>query len=95
VPKSLNRRAYAVLPVDLVAKIDQPVGKRGRSEFLAGLARREIRLRLQRQALRESAGAWKPEDHPELAKSAADWVRQIRSQDLGRFEEVEYRRSGK
>jgi len=62
---------------------------------LTELAQREIKLRLQRQALRESAGAWKPEDHPELANGGAAWVRRIRSLDSRRLEELEQRRSGK
>ena len=77
--KTLSRRAHVILPVDVVDNIDQ----------------REIKLRLQRQALRESAGAWKPEDHPELANGSAAWVRQIRSLDSRRFEELEQRRDGK
>jgi hypothetical protein len=79
----------------VVANIDKLVGKRGRSAFLTELAQREIKLRLQRQALRESAGAWKPEDHPELADGGAAWVRQIRSLDSRRLEELEKRRSAK
>ncbi len=95
VTKSSNRRAHVILPVDLVADIDKLVGKRGRSAFLTELAQREIKLRHQRQALRESAGAWKPEDHPELAKGTEAWIRKIRSLDARRFEELEKRRSGK
>ena len=95
VSKTLNKRAHVILPVDVVANIDKLVGKRGRSAFLTELAQREIKLRLQRQALRESAGAWKAEDHPELANGSAAWVRQIRSLDSHRWEELEKRRGGK
>ena len=49
----------------------------------------------QRQVLRETAGAWKAEDHPELAQGAAAWVRQIRSFDAARFEELEELREEK
>jgi len=75
-----------------VADIDKLVGKRGRSAFLTELAQREIKLRRQREALREAAGAWKDEDHPELAQGAAAWVRQIRLLDNRRFDELERRR---
>jgi len=95
VSKTLNKRAHVILPIDLVANIDKLVGKRGRSAFLTELAQREIKLRIQRQALRESAGAWKPEGHPEMADGAAAWVRRIRSLDSRRLEELEQRRSGK
>ena len=48
-----------------------------------------------RTAWQRLAGAWKPEDHPELANGSAAWVRQIRSLDSRRFEELEQRRDGK
>jgi hypothetical protein len=84
-----------ILPVDLVADIDRLVGKRGRSAFLTEVAQREIKIRRQREALRETAGAWKTEDHPELAQGAASWVEQIREVDNQRFEDLERRRDGK
>jgi hypothetical protein len=93
--KNLKRRAHVILPVDVVADIDKLVGKRGRSAFLTELAQREIKLRHQREVLHEIAGAWKHEDHPELAQGAAAWVRQMRSLDNRRFEELERRRDGK
>jgi hypothetical protein len=95
VSKNLTRRAHVILPIDVVADIDKLVGKRGRSAFLTELAQREIKLRHQREVLRETAGAWKSEDHPELAQGAAAWVRQIRALDNERFEELERRRDGK
>jgi hypothetical protein len=92
VRKNLSRRAHVILPVDVVADIDKLVGKRGRSAFLAELAQREIKLRRQRDVLRQTAGAWKSEDHPELAQGAAAWVREIRDLDIQRFDELERRR---
>jgi hypothetical protein len=91
----MSRRTHVVLPVDLIASIDKLVGKRGRSTFLAELAQREIKLRGQREALREAAGSWKDEDHPELAQGAEPWVREIRELDSQRFEELEQRRREK
>jgi hypothetical protein len=95
VPKNLSRRAHVILPVDVVDEIDKLVGKRGRSAFLAELAQREIKLRRQREVLRETAGAWNASDHPELAQGAAAWVRQIRALDTQRFDDLERRREGK
>jgi hypothetical protein len=92
VPKNLNRRAHVILPVELVSDIDKLVGKRGRSAFLTEVARDEIQRRQQREALREAAGAWKDEDHPELKDGAAAWVRQIRAESEARFQELEQRR---
>jgi hypothetical protein len=51
---------------------------------MAVLTPREIKLRLQREVLREIAGVWKTEDHPELADGAAAWVREIRALDARR-----------
>ncbi len=95
VSKNLNRRAHVVLPIEVVADIDKLVGKRGRSAFLTEIAQREIKMRRQRETLRETAGAWKSEDHPELARGSAEWVRQIRSLENQRFDEQERRRDGK
>jgi hypothetical protein len=95
VQKNVSRRTHVILPIDVVADIDKLVGKRGRSAFLTGLAQREIKLRRQREVLGEIAGAWKTEDHPELADGAESWVREIRALDTGRFEEIERRRDGK
>jgi hypothetical protein len=94
VSKNVNRRAHVVLPTELISDIDKLVGKRGRSAFLTEIAQREIKIRRQREVLRETAGAWTSEDHPELAQGAAVWVRQIRSVDNQRFEELERRRDG-
>ena len=94
VSKNLSRTAHVALPVDVVADIDRLVGKRSRSAFLTELAQREIKIRRQREALREAAGAWKSEGHPELAQGAAAWVLQIRALDNQRFEELERRRDG-
>jgi len=99
VPKILHRRAHVVLPVDLVADIDKLVGKRGRSAFLTEVARREIMIRRQREALRNAAGTWKDEDHPELANGTAEWVSQLRGHDIvrenERLEQLERSRDGK
>jgi hypothetical protein len=95
VQKNVSRRAHVILPVDVVADIDKLVGKRGRSAFLTELAQREIKLRRQREVLGETAGAWKAEDHPELAQGAASWMRQMRALDTQRFEDLERRREGK
>lgn len=78
-----------MLPVELVADIDKLVGKRGRSAFLAELAQREIKIHQQREALREAAGAWKDEDHPELKDGAEAWVRKMRAESEVRFQELE------
>jgi metal-responsive CopG/Arc/MetJ family transcriptional regulator len=92
VPKNLSRRAHVILPIDVVTEIDKLVGKRGRSAFIAEVARDEIQRRQQRNALRAAKGAWKDEDHPELKDGAAAWVSQIRSESEKRFQQIEQHR---
>ena len=94
VSRNATKRAHVILPLDVVADIDKLVGKRGRSAFLTELAQREIKIRRQREVLLETAGAWKAEDHPELAQGAVAWVRQMRDLDNRRFEELERHRDG-
>jgi metal-responsive CopG/Arc/MetJ family transcriptional regulator len=54
----MTKRIHIILPLDIVADIDKLVGKRGRSSFLADLARRAIKIQQQRKALRAAKGAW-------------------------------------
>lgn len=91
----MTKRTHIILPMDVVADIDKLVGKRGRSSFLTDTARREIKIQQQRNALRAVKGAWKQEDHPELAQGAAAWVREIRAADGQRFAVLEQRREAK
>jgi hypothetical protein len=82
-------------PSEVIADIDQMVGQGMRTSYLVELAKRDVKLHRQREALREAKGAWKPEDHPELAQGAADWVNKIRALDAQRFEEIEQRQGSK
>jgi hypothetical protein len=59
------------------------------------MSHREIKLLRQREVLRQTLGAWKSEDHPELAQGAARWVREIRARDTQRFEQLERSRDCK
>ena len=63
-----------------------------RQRILADLAKREIKLNRQRNALRAATGAWTEEDHPELAQGATKWVRDIRQESVRRFEKIEHHR---
>jgi hypothetical protein len=55
-------------------------------------SQREIKLARQANALRAAKGAWRSEDHPELAEGAAPWVRSLRQHSLQRFEKTERHR---
>jgi len=52
----------------------------------------QIRRREQRNALREAAGSWKSEEHPELAEGAEAWVRKMRQESVKRLEKIELQR---
>jgi Arc/MetJ-type ribon-helix-helix transcriptional regulator len=77
--------------VDLVTAIDKMVGKRGRSAFLVEVIRDEIQRLSQRRALKAAAGAWKDDDHPELKRGAADWVRRMRNEPRSRLQRAQER----
>ena len=78
--RSASHRTHVVIPKNVVTAIDAVVGARGRSRFLVEASERELRRLAQSKALVGAAGAWKPEDHPELEKGAAAWVRSLRSE---------------
>ncbi|HEY6333287.1 MAG TPA: hypothetical protein VI756_28445 [Blastocatellia bacterium] len=88
-----TRRAHVVLPEDLVSQIDKIVGSRGRSAFLADLARREIKRRHLLEVFKTDEPIWKDEDHPELKDGAAEWVRKMRAESEARFERIQRRDS--
>jgi hypothetical protein len=79
-------------PPEVIAEIDKMVSQGKRTSFLVDLAKREIKLDRQRKALRSARGAWKAEDHPELADGAAKWVHDIRQESVKRFEDIEQHR---
>jgi Arc/MetJ-type ribon-helix-helix transcriptional regulator len=80
-----TRRTHIVIPEPIVSEIDRLVGKRGRSEFLARAAEKELRRLQQIKALENAAGAWKDEDHPELKDGASQWVKELRRESERRL----------
>jgi hypothetical protein len=87
-----TKRAHVVLPEDLVQEIDKIAGSRGRSAFLADLARREIKRHRLLELFKREEPIWKDQDHPELKDGAADWVRKMRAQSEVRFERIQKQR---
>jgi len=86
-----TKRAHVVLPEDLVREIDKIVGSRGRSAFLAELAKREIKRRQLLHLFKRKEPIWKDEDHPELKDGAVAWVRKTRALDEVRFQKIQRR----
>jgi hypothetical protein len=88
----LRQRIMVPYPPDVIAEVDKLVSHGKRTAFLVDLARREIKLNRQKEALRAAKGAWKAEDHPELADGAAKWIREIRQESVKRYEKIERHR---
>ena len=87
-------RTLVAIPRQLATAIDKIAGEKQRTSFIVDLLHREVRRREQREALREAAGSWKDEDHPELAGGADAWVREMRQESVKRLEKIQQRREG-
>jgi hypothetical protein len=87
-----TKRAHIVLPEELVREIDKIAGSRGRSAFLADLAKREIKRQQLIEIFKSKEPIWKDEDHPELKDGAAAWVRKMRAENEARFQRIQERR---
>jgi hypothetical protein len=87
-----TKRAHVVLPEDLVREIDKIAGSRGRSAFLADLAKREIKRQQLLRLFKRKEPIWKDEDHPELKNGAAAWIRKLRAESEARFQRIQEQR---
>lgn len=87
-----TKRAHIVLPEELVQEIDKIAGSRGRSAFLADLAKREIKRQQLLEILKSKEPIWKDEDHLELKGGASAWVRKMRAENEARFERIQEQR---
>jgi metal-responsive CopG/Arc/MetJ family transcriptional regulator len=79
--KMATTRTHVLLPAEVLRDIDALVGKRGRSSFLAEVARQEIERRRILKFLERKEPAWKLENHPELKRGSAAWVSKMRRQE--------------
>jgi metal-responsive CopG/Arc/MetJ family transcriptional regulator len=80
-----SRRLHIAIPEELAKEIDKTVGKRGRSQFLVEVAKRELRRLQMLKTLGEASGAWQDNNHPELKAGAAAWVHKLRKSKEIRF----------
>ena len=73
-------RTHVVLPDELVEGVDDLVGKRNRSRFIAEATEKELRRERLREAIRKGAGILSDEDYPEWSTSdkVVEWVRKLR-----------------
>ena len=68
-------KAHLVFPKEVLSSVDQLVGKRKRSEFVAEATRKELRRVRLETALQKAAGAWKDADHPDIEEVGTyQWV---------------------
>lgn len=65
-----KERLNLYLPKDVVTDLRQHVPPRERTRFVARVLARELRRLKLKAAIETSAGAWRDEDHPELATPA-------------------------
>ena len=84
-------RMNILLPAGVARDLRDCVPPRKRARFVAEAVERELRRVRLEAALEASAGAWRDEDHPELADGPAidRWIAEGRTQlDWDRREEV-------
>ena len=76
------------IPEELAHELDRfaEAIHKSRAAYAVEILWRDVRRNKQREALRLSAGAWNPADHPELAQGGAAYVEQIRAEPDERFE---------
>ncbi len=86
-------RTHVVLPDDVVRGVDDLVGKRKRSQFIAEAAREKLRRERLLKAIREGAGILDPKKYPYWAtpEKVVEWVRalrrtpSVRERDVGKI----------
>ena len=84
-----RKRTHIVVPEELIIEIDRLFGKRKRSQFIERPIKREIQRLNYVMAVRETAGTWENDSHPELNSGSDNWVRTLRENDKKRLEELD------
>ncbi|HHH41750.1 MAG TPA: hypothetical protein ENK56_07065 [Chloroflexi bacterium] len=74
------KRISVTFPISVLEELRRYVPRRERSRFIVEATERELRRRRLTRALRESAGAWSDEDHPDLmtVEDIDRYVRRLR-----------------
>lgn len=83
-------KVHLTFPPKIIGEIDNLVGKRGRSKFVAEAAKEKINREKFSRSLRECAGAWKSENHPELSSTehVVKFVEKIRKESQERLRRI-------
>lgn len=89
-------RTHIILPDDVVKGVDELVGKRRRSRFIAEAAREKLRKETLRRIVREGAGVIDLKAHPEWAtrEDVIRWVRDLRRTESPREARIAERFAG-
>ena len=75
---AVTKQANFLLPKDLIEELKRTVSPRRQSRFVTEALRKELmRLRLAK-AIEGSFGAWKFEDHLDLAEGTDTYIRRMR-----------------
>jgi Arc/MetJ-type ribon-helix-helix transcriptional regulator len=83
----VQKRTHISIPEEILAGIDQLVGKGQRSALVSEILESEVRRRLLLKLLDEPGSAWKDEDHPELKDGAYAHIRGYRDESNKRLEQ--------
>lgn len=83
-----KKRTHVVVSEELVEEIDRLSGKRKRSWFITQAVRKEIQRLNFLNAVKETAGAWNDNDHPEFKNGVENWVRSLREEDENRLKDL-------
>ncbi|MBI4470107.1 MAG: hypothetical protein HY650_12380 [Acidobacteria bacterium] len=83
-----SRRTHVIIPEQLVAEIDDLVGKRSRSQFLVQAATYELKRLRQLAALKAATGSWKLANHPELKAGSVAYQRRLRAESERRHKRL-------
>ena len=74
------KRINVTFPIPLLEELRRYVPRRERNRFIVEATEKELRRRRLLRALRDSAGAWSDEDHPDLmtVEDVNRYVRRLR-----------------
>jgi hypothetical protein len=81
-----SKRINVTFPNSLLEELREYVPRRERNRFIVETVEKELRKIRLRKALRETAGAWSDEDHPDLmtTEDVNRYVRRLRETAMPR-----------
>ncbi len=82
--KVLTKQANFLLPKELLEDLKKNVPRMEQSKVVADALKKELKSIKLKKALKESFGAWKNEQHPELAEGTDKYIRRTRKSNRAR-----------